>query len=173
MSITLYDASVATYLQTLGGVSNVLAKGRAHAEAGNMDLGEIIRFRLAEDMAPFTFQVISVWHHSLGAVRGMRAGLFEPPPKMSGMDYGGLEALIADATEALQVETREEIDALEDRPLSFRIGDRDIPFTTSNFLFTFSLPNLFFHATTVYDVLRMHGVPLGKLDFIGRMRTGS
>jgi hypothetical protein len=172
MSIGLYDASIATYLQTLGGVANVLAKGRDYAEAGNMDLAEIVRYRLREDMAPFSFQAISVWHHSLGNVRAMKSGIFEPPPKMSGMDYDKLEALIAEATEVLQTETREEIDALLDKPMVFRIGGRDIPFTTTSFLFTFSLPNFFFHAATLYDILRMHGVPLGKMDFIGQMRIG-
>ena len=59
MSISLYDASVATYLQTLGGAANVLAKGREHAEAGNMDLEDIVRYKLRDDMAPFSFQVMT------------------------------------------------------------------------------------------------------------------
>ena len=172
MSIAMYDASVATYLQTLGGAANVLAKGREHAEAGHMDLAEVVRYRLRDDMAPFSFQVISVWHHSMGFVNAMKSGLFEPPPKMSGMDYDKLEALVAEATQVLQAESREDIDALADKPMTFRIGGRDLPFTTTNFLFTFSLPNFFFHAATLYDILRIHGVPLGKMDFIGQMRMG-
>jgi hypothetical protein len=39
-----------------------------------------------------------------------------------------------------------------------------------DFLLSFSQPNLFFHATTFYSILRMKGVPLGKLDFVGEMR---
>ena len=54
----------------------------------------------------------------------------------------------------------------------FAIGDREMPFTNQNFLLTFSLPNFYFHATTTYDILRMLGVPLGKMDFLGRMKIG-
>jgi hypothetical protein len=38
------------------------------------------------------------------------------------------------------------------------------------FLMSFSLPNLHFHATTTYDILRARGVPLGKRDYLGQMR---
>jgi hypothetical protein len=58
-------------------------------------------------------------------------------------------------------------------PIVFCIGDREIPFATGNFLTSFSLPNFHFHATTTYAVLRMHGVPLGKRDFLGELRIGA
>ena len=173
MSVSLYDASVATYLQTLGGMANVLEKGKSHAQEGALDLEEIVEFKLRDDMAPFRFQVVSVWHHSLGAVKGLRARLFEPPPQMGDLDYGKLQGLVAEATEELDKVSREEIDGLADQPMVFRVGGRDIPFTTTNFVLSFSLPNFFFHATTTYDVLRMHGVPLGKMDFLGSLRVGS
>jgi uncharacterized protein len=38
------------------------------------------------------------------------------------------------------------------------------------FLMSFSLPNFFFHTTTAYDILRHKGAPLGKRDFIGKMK---
>lgn len=172
MALSLYDVSVGSYLQTLGGIANVLSKGRQHAEAGGMDLEQIVQYRLRDDMAPFSFQVISVWHHSLGAVKGLKAGLFEPPPKISDLDYMKLQGLVAEAIEGLQAESRDDIDALADSPMLFRAGKMEIPFSTSNFVLSFSLPNFYFHATTTYDVLRMHGVPLGKMDFLGAMRTG-
>jgi hypothetical protein len=44
-------------------------------------------------------------------------------------------------------------------------------FTVENFILSFSLPNFYFHATTTYDMLRMAGVPLGKMDFLGELRV--
>ena len=41
-------------------------------------------------------------------------------------------------------------------------------FTGLNYLQLFGLPNFFFHVTTAYDILRNQGVPVGKLDFLGR-----
>jgi hypothetical protein len=172
MSISFHDASIASYLQTLGGVSNVLGKAEALADEGGLDLDAVVSHRLREDMLPFSFQLISVWHHSLGAVKGLKEGLFQPPPKMSGMDWAQLKGLVSEAIDGLQGESREEIDALSGRPMLFRMGSTEIPFTTDSFLLSFSLPNFYFHATTTYNILRLHGVPLGKMDYLGAMRVG-
>lgn len=173
VAISLYDASVASFLQTLGGVACILAKGEEAAAAGDLDLDQLLKFKLRDDMLPFSFQVISVWHHSLGAVEGIRAGLFEPPPVFSGTDYQKLRDLVAEATSGLESVTREAIDALQDKPMVFRFGEREVPFTITNFILSFSLPNFYFHATTAYDILRMHGVPLGKFDYLGTLRVGT
>lgn len=78
--------------------------------------------------------------------------------------------MILDAQKALRQITPEEINAREDGEVIFRFQDFAIPFTTENFLLSFALPNFYFHATTTYDILRMKGVPLGKIDFLGQMR---
>ena len=66
--------------------------------------------------------------------------------------------------------SRQEVDALYGRDVTFQAGDMKLPFTAENFLLSFSQPNLFFHATTAYDILRHKGVPLGKRDFLGPLR---
>lgn len=172
MNASFYDMSVATYLQTLGGVSNVLNKGAEHAATAGIDLEELVRFKLRDDMLPFSFQLISVWHHSLGAIRGMQEGKFAPPPKMGDMTWDKCLGLVTEATEALQAESADAIEALGEQSLVFHLGGNEIPFTNTNFLFSFSLPNFFFHATTAYDMLRMQGVPLGKMDYLGQLRVG-
>jgi hypothetical protein len=63
-----------------------------------------------------------------------------------------------------------EVAELADKSMVFAIGKREMPFTNQNFLLSFSLPNFYFHATTTYDILRMLGVPLGKMDFLGQMK---
>ena len=173
MSLSFYDASVGAYLQTLGGVANVLEKGKSFALQGELDLDEVVNLRLRDDMAPFTFQVLSVWHHSLGAIKGLKAGGFEPPPKMAGLDYARCQALIAEAIEGLESENPDDINALADQTIVFRVGGSEIPFTNTHFLTSVSLPNFYFHATTTYDMLRMQGVPLGKMDYLGQLKTGA
>jgi hypothetical protein len=173
MAIELYDISVASYVQALGGVIGFLNKGRTHCETSGIDLDEIVETSLYPDMRPFRFQLVSVAHHSLGAIRGVEAGLFQPPGHGEGLDYEGLQQLVADALAELESYSRDAVNALEGKDLTFKLGDTGIPFTAEGFITSFSLPNLYFHATTAYDILRMKGVPLGKRDYMGRMRTKS
>lgn len=170
MSYSFYDNSVGTYLQTLEAMVKVLERGRSYAEENGIDLQNIVQFQLQDNMLPFSFQVVSVWHHSLGALAAMKSGLFGPPEKMGELTYERLQGLLSEAVESLKSETREDVDALQGKPVVFRMGSHEMPFTTDSFLASFSLPNFYFHATTTYAILRMQGAPLGKMDFLGQMR---
>ena len=172
MSVSFYGVSVGQYLQMLGATQHILRTAEASAGEGLIDLETIVNFRLQEDMHPFSFQVLSIWHHSYGALRAMRDGLFEPPPSVDDTSWQGLSSLVDHAVEVLSQETEASMAALYDKTMVFRGGGMEIPFTNPNFLLSFSLPNFYFHVTTVYDMLRMQGVPLGKLDFMGQMKMG-
>jgi hypothetical protein len=74
MAISLYDLSVASFLQTLGGVEGFLQRGLDHCRDNNMDPSEIVETRLYGDMLPFRFQIVSVAHHSLGAIDALEGG---------------------------------------------------------------------------------------------------
>lgn len=173
MAIPLYDVSVVSFQQVLGGVAGFLEKGLTHCQAKGISLSELVETRLYPDMLPFRFQVLAVAHHSAGAIEGAQAGVFRPPSGPMNQDYAALQAVIADARSRLQRVTRESVDALEGRDVTFQMGDFKLPFTAEGFLMSFSLPNLHFHATTAYDILRMKGVPLGKRDYMGQMRLKS
>ena len=170
MAISLYDVSVASFLQTLGGVAGFLERGLTHCQDNNIDPQEIVQARMCPDMLDFRFQIISVAHHSLGAIEGVKAGVFSPGGDQSVSDYASLQKLVSDAIAGLKALTPEEVNALEGRDMFFAFGDRKMPFTAENFLMSFSTPNLHFHATTAYDILRSKGVPVGKRDYSGAMR---
>ena len=172
MQLTFYDVSIPCYQQMLDSTASILEKGQQHAAANDMTLEEISNYRLHESMLPFSFQIISVWHHSLGAIKGMREGLFMPPPDKPGIDYAGLRGLIGEAQDAMAAETQDSMEALSGEHMLFRFGNNEVPFTTDNFLATFSKPNVYFHTTTAYAMLRQLGVPLGKLDYLGNIKVG-
>jgi hypothetical protein len=86
------------------------------------------------------------------------------------LDYAGLQALIAEAQAGLVAATPEAVNGLEGRDVEFRLGKSRIPFVAEHFILSFSLPNLHFHATTAYDLLRQQGVPLGKRDYLAQLR---
>ena len=144
--------------------------GLAHCKSANIDLAEIVEARLAPDMFAFRSQIVSVVHHSAGAIAGAKAGVFMPPSDKRPHDYAGLQQIVAEARDALKAVTPDEINALEGKDVTFVLGETKIPFTAENFLMSFSTPNLHFHATTAYDILRGKGVPVGKRDYMGPLR---
>ena len=170
MAFTLYDASVANYLQTLAAVGGFLERGRAHCDEHKSNVEDLVESRLAPDMHPLRFQINSVCHHSRGAIDGANSGVFLPPPNRGALDYAGLQSLVKETHDHLATVSRDSVNALAGRDMVFQLGDRKIPFTAENFLMSFSLPNFYFHATTAYDILRNKGVPLGKRNFLGTMR---
>ncbi|MFA7279185.1 MAG: DUF1993 domain-containing protein [Sterolibacterium sp.] len=170
MMISLYDSSVLSYLQTLGAVSGFLDKGFSYCKDNSIDPETLVESRLFHDMFPFRFQIQSVAHHSIGAIEGIKNGVFRPPKDLPNHDYQDLKALIADTLDGLMKLTPEDVNAYAGSDVVFEVRDMKLPFTAENFVLSFSLPNFHFHAATAYDILRSKGVPVGKLDFLGAMR---
>jgi uncharacterized protein len=170
MTFSLYDATVANYLQILGAVGGFLEKSLGHFRDKGVDPAEIVETRLTADMLPLRFQIASVVHHSRGAMEAAKNGVFTPASGRPDADYAALQALVTEAHTELSALTPETVNALVGREVTFRVGERALPFTAEGFLMSFSLPNFFFHATTAYDILRHKGAPLGKRDFMGRLK---
>ena len=169
MAFSLYDATVANYLQILGAVGGFLEKSLTHFQEKGIDLAEIVQSRLTQDMLPLRFQIVSVAHHSRGAMEAAQTSVFTPPSAKPDLDYAALQALVTEARDELSLLRPEAVNALLGHDVTFRVGDRTLPFTVEGFLMSFSLPNFFFHATTAYDILRQKGAPLGKRDFMGKL----
>ena len=172
MTASFYDLTVGAYLQTVPAIVGVLRKGAEHCQAEGIALDDAVAARLHPDMANLHFQVTSVTHHSLGAVNAYKSGEFRPP-SYEPCGYEALQELTQATLEELQGQSREEIDALAGGTVLFKLSNREIPFTAENFARSFSLPNFYFHATTTYAILRMQGVPLGKMDFLGQLKVGA
>lgn len=120
-------------------------------------------------MMPLHFQLVSVVHHSIGALKGVESGEFTTPSFELDRSYEQLQDSISKALNDLA-----SFDAArlgESKQVIFKIGSREMPFETDTFIKSFSIPNFYFHATTTYDILRMNGAPLGKLDFLGGIPT--
>lgn len=169
MSISLYDATILTYTQMLGAVERVLGRGLEHCREHGHNPEELVEMRLYHDMLPLRFQVLSTVSHSLGAIEGVRRGSFTPSSKGT-PDYAGLQGAVSEAKAALGAITVEEVNGFAGREVIFATGDIKLPFGAEDFLLSFSLPNFYFHVSMTYAILRHKGVPLGKRDYLGRLR---
>ena len=88
-------------------------------------------------------------------------------------DYEMLISTTKESVAFMQAQNADNINALAGKSIVFKLGANEMPFSTENFVLSFSLPNFYFHATTAYDLLRMKGVKIGKMDFLGTMRVGN
>jgi hypothetical protein len=174
MPISLYDAFIPNCLQLLGSVRGLIDKAEAHCSSTGCSADDLIRARLFEDMHDFAYQVKSCAIHSAGAIAGVRDGQFSPDFSEPPNSFSGLRQRVDQAVSALNAISAEEMESFIDKEMHFVIPGRlDWTFTGEKFLLSFSQPNFFFHATTAYDILRMKGLKIGKVDYLGAMRISA
>lgn len=166
MPLSLHAALVPSWLQILGAGRGWLDKGAA--QLGEAQLADT---RLIEDMFPFAYQVKSMAVHSQGAIEAVRQGVFTPnfsEALPSTLDE--LRARLDGAIAILASISEDELESFVGQPMRFEIGEKRLDFTADQFLLSFSQPNFYFHASMAYAILRAKGVPVGKLDYLGKLR---
>ena len=172
MAATLYNSTVRMFLQTLRGAEGFLAKGMAHCRETGLDPAQLVETRLIETMLPFRFQLQCLVHHTKGAVAAVESGEFKFSP-IEATTYEELQSSISQARADLETIVPDAVEAWAGRDVVFKTRNGEFLFLAEDFLTSFSLPNLYFHATTAYDIIRMAGAPIGKLDFLGPMQLKS
>ena len=170
MAFTLHAATIPSCLQILGSVHRLIGKAEQFCAERGLAPEALIQARLVEDMQPFAYQVKSTAVHSLGAIEGVRKGLFSPDIAAPPTSFDALRDRIATTITALEAIDPAEVESFIGRDMRFEFGSSHIDFLAEDFLLSFSQPNFYFHATTAYDILRMKGVEIGKRDFNGRVR---
>lgn len=167
MTISMYQASVPSLIRSLNNLAAILAKGAAHAEAKKIDPAVLINSRLYPDMFPLGRQVqIASDIARRGAAR--LAGLEAPKLEDNETTFAELIDRLHKTTVYLETLTPEQIDRSEEKSITLPIGKDTMTFEGLPYLLYFILPNVYFHVTTTYDILRHSGVELGKIDFLGK-----
>jgi hypothetical protein len=171
MATSLYDLSVPTFLQTVKAVGGFLDRAARHCLETHADPNDFVQARLFNDMAPFHFQIEATWHHCVWGLEATKTGAFAPPALVGPVPFVDLRAMISKAQATLETLSPDEVNSWAGKSLDLQVGPRKLAFTSETLILSFSLPNFYFHAVTAYDILRTRGVPLGKRDFEGRLRT--
>jgi hypothetical protein len=166
MSMSLYQASVPAFLQTLRSLSAVLDKAEAFAAERKIDPAVLLGWRLAPDMFALTRQVQIMTDHAKGCCARL-AGVDVPKWSDDETSFADLRARIARTIEFVQGFEPSDIDGAEQRDVTLSVAGRSISFKGQPYLVGFALPNFYFHATTAYAILRHCGVAIGKRDFLG------
>lgn len=168
MSHSMYVASVPPIIRSLTNLRSILEKAAAHAEAKKIDPSVLINARLYPDMFPLSRQVQIATDVAKGAVSRL-AGLEPPKYEDNETIFPELLARIDKTIALLESCKPEQIDGSEDRTITLPMHDKTVTFKGLAYLYNFVLPNVYFHITTVYAILRHNGVEIGKKDFLGNI----
>ena len=165
MSISLYQASVPVFVRGLTTMSKVLRKGEDHAKDTGIDPASLVEARLAPDMLTLAGQVQRASDTSKLAIERITG---TPSPKMDDTEttFAELYARIDKTIAYIDSFKAGQFDGLDDKTIELKLRDFTPTFSAGTYLFTFALPNFFFHVTTAYDILRHKGVPLSKMDYL-------
>ncbi len=167
MPFSMSQAVLPALELSLNALSACLDKAQAHAAAKKYDPAVLLNTRLAPDMFDLKRQVQVAT--DLAKNGGARLAGMEPPryeDKETTIDE--LKARLAKTVAFLKTLDAAKIDQSADREINFPLGpERKGQMKGADYLNHFVLPNVYFHCTVAYAILRHCGVELGKQDFLG------
>jgi uncharacterized protein len=167
MSISMYQAAVPTIIRALKNLADVTAKGAQHVDGKKIPPEAIMNFRLYPDMLPFTKQIQIASDVSKGGCARL-AGVEAPSFEDNEASFPELIERLRKTVAFLETLKPEQMDGAESRTITWTVRGNERSMVGLQYLFTHTLPNVFFHCATAYDILRHNGVELGKMDFLGR-----
>jgi len=166
MTLSMYQASVPRFINALNNLSAILDKAQAHVDAKKLDETALTTFRLFPDMLPLTRQIMI----ATDTAKGLAARLADveiPVYEDTEKTLGDLKGRVSKTVSFLQTLKPEQIDGTEDKEIIIKRGDKETRYTGMQFLLGHAVPNVYFHITTAYNILRHNGVEIGKRDYLG------
>lgn len=163
----MYQASVPPLIRSLTNLIGILEKGAAYAEAKNVAPEVLINSRLYPDMFPLSKQVQIASDVSRKGIARL-AGVEPPVMEDNETTFPELITRVQNTIEYLQTFTADQIDGTETKTIDLPVRDQVITFAGLPFLLSFVMPNVYFHVTTAYGLLRHAGVEVGKMDYLGK-----
>ncbi len=164
--LSMYDASISPLKRTLNNLSHILKKGEEYADAKKIEHAVLLNTRLFPDMYPLIRQVQIATDMSKGAAARL-AGLEVPKYEDDETTFEQLQARIAKTIAFIDSVKPAQLEGAETRDITIHVRKMELKFTGQNYLLAWVNPNVYFHVTTAYNILRHNGVELGKPDFLG------
>ncbi len=167
MTLSMHQAAVPVFVRALANLAHVLKKGEAHAASKGITDDVLLQTRLIPDMLPLIKQIqIACDMATRGTARlaGAEPQAFEDNETTLAQAQSRIERSI----EYVKSFTAQQVDGSETRAIHLKTRNGDMNFDGQTYLLHFLLPNLFFHCTTSYNILREAGADLGKADFVGQ-----
>lgn len=168
MSISMYQASVPRIVNMLINLDHLLDKAQSHIDTKKLSEAALTQFRLYPDMFPLIRQV-QIASDTAKAVVARLAGADIPVYEDTEVSIADLKQRIAKTITFIQGFSANQLDGTEEKDIVTKRGDKETHYKGMQFLLNHAMPNVYFHVTTVYAILRHNGVEIGKRDYLGKV----
>lgn len=168
MTISNYDLSVAQMRHALGALVRILDKAEAYVEESDIDAETLLEARLAPDMRNFAFQIqvaTDVARRGIARLAGTEAPSWEDNED----SLAALRDRVQNTLDYFESFTPEQFDGADSRDIALTLRDGTHEMNGADYIQAFIAPNVYFHISMAYALLRKHGVELGKRDFLGSL----
>jgi len=166
MTITMHQATVATCVRALNSLAAILEKAAAHAQSRKIDPAVLLQTRLCPDMLPLSSQIF-IANDIAGSGAARLAGV--EVPSFDGRDKSLAELITNTRRTVAYLESLkpQQFEGAEDRTVNWQTRTSSKSMQGMPYLLSHVLPNVYFHVTTAYDILRQSGLEIGKQDYLG------
>jgi hypothetical protein len=147
-------------------LSAILAKTQIYIDTKKIDPAALLQFRLFPDMLNLTRQIQIASDTAKGVVARL-AGVDIPAYEDKETSVAELQARIAKTIAFIEGFTPAQLDGTEDKAIVTKRGDKETHYTGMQFLLGHAIPNVYFHVSIAFAILRHNGVEIGKRDYLG------
>jgi hypothetical protein len=161
----MYDATISPLKRALANLSHILKKGEEYADAKSIEHAVLLNSQLFPDMFPLIRQVYIATDMSKGGAARL-AGVEVPKYDDTETTFAELQARIAKTIAFIDTIKPEQLTGSATRDITITVRKADLHFTGQDYLLKWVMPNVYFHVTTAYNILRHNGCELGKSDFL-------
>ncbi|RVD87270.1 uncharacterized protein DFL_001512 [Arthrobotrys flagrans] len=168
-ALTLFDVTVPPFRRGMNTLKHILQKGEAYAKENGISTDDVVNWKLAEDMKPLIFQIQTASNTAKNTcVRVAKLELAALDDNEETLEdlYKRIDTTLA-LLENVEANHKAAFEGKEDAEVVMASRNGERKFTGQSYVQTFAIPNFYFHVTTAYGILRNHGVPIGKLDYLG------
>jgi hypothetical protein len=163
----MYQASAPRLINSMRNLSAILDKTQAYIDAKKIEPAALLQFRLFPDMLNLTRQIQIATDTAKGVVARL-AGVDIPAYEDNETSVAELQARIAKTIAFIEGFTPAQIDGTEDKAIVTKRGDKETHYTGMQFLLGHAIPNVYFHVSIAFAILRHNGVEIGKRDYLGK-----
>ena len=167
MAFSMFDACVPVCSQMLSGLSGVIDKAATQVAAKKFDEAVVLNDRLYPDMFPLARQIRQATDFARNAPARLAGVALPEFSTTDDTSFADAKARIEKSMAFVKGFTAAQLEGTEDKEIAWTAGQRQMSFKGRAYLLHFCHPNLFFHTTTAYNILRHRGIEIGKRDFLG------